>query len=225
MKRAKVPFDTRHFDKLKKRGNSLSTQETFIQIYQSNHWGADSSVSGHGSEADQTAEISVQIPKLVEELFIKHFLDVPCGDFNWFSKMEINLDSYLGGDIIQEIIEKNNQCFKNSWRSFQQLDLIKDPLPAADMLLCRDCLVHLSFDDILKAIENIRNSDITFLLTTTFPECHENEDITTGDWRILNLELAPFNFPAPIKIINEKCTEGDGTYADKSLALWKISDL
>ena len=166
MKRAKVPFDIKHFDKLKKKGKQLTTEDTFREIYQSNHWSGDSSISGQGSDVDQTAEISIQIPKLVKELGIKRFLDVPCGDFNWFSKMEIELDGYTGGDIIQEIIEKNNQHFKNNWRSFQRIDLIKDPLPPADILLCRDCLVHLSFHDISKAIGNIRNSDIAYLLTT-----------------------------------------------------------
>ena len=63
------------------------------------------------------------------------------------------------------------------------------------------------------------------MLTTTFPDCDENIDIVTGDWRIINLERAPFNFPKPIKMINEKCTEGNGTYSDKSLGLWPIDQL
>jgi hypothetical protein len=53
----------------------------------------------------------------------------------------------------------------------------------------------------------------------------QNLDITTGDWRIINLEKAPFNLPEPIKIINEKCTEANGSYADKSLGLWKLQQL
>ena len=102
---------------------------------------------------------------------------------------------------------------------------MRDHLPKADILFCRDCLVHLSNEDIAKSIQNIRQSDITYLLTTTFTQCDENHDIVTGDWRIINLEKPPFNFPKPMSLINEKCTEGDGTYADKSLGLWKISDI
>jgi hypothetical protein len=85
--------------------------------------------------------------------------------------------------------------------------------------------VHFSFYDINKAIENIKRSEIKYLLTTTFPACDQNIDIVTGDWRIVNLEKAPFNFPTPIKMINENCTEGNGTYADKSLGLWQINQL
>jgi hypothetical protein len=39
------------------------------------------------------------------------------------------------------------------------------------------------------------------------------------------LTLPPFNFPQPIEVITEGCTENDGRYADKSLMLWNISDL
>jgi hypothetical protein len=59
-------------------------------------------------------------------------------------------------------------------------------------------------------------------MTTTFPECDENKNITTGDWRIINLELSPFNFPKPLYLLNENCTEGEGTYKDKSLGLWEV---
>lgn len=225
MKRGKLPFDTRHFEKLKKQGESLSTEDTFHKIFQSNHWIGDKSVSGQGSDDEQTREISIQIPRLINELGIKSFLDVPCGDFHWFSKLNVNLDSYTGGDIISEIVEKNNALYKTDSRAFIKLDLIEDSLPKADILLCRDCLVHLSYHDIEKVLENIRRSGIPYLLTTTFPNCDQNLDITTGDWRIINLEKAPFNLPEPIKIINEKCTEANGSYADKSLGLWKLQQL
>ena len=225
MKRAGVPFDSTHFEKQKKAGRQFSTEETFKEIFKSNHWSSQDSISGTGSADQQTNEISKQIPLLVKELGIKNFLDVPCGDFNWFSKMKLNIDSYIGGDIITDIITKNQDLFSGQQCEFLTIDLIKDLLPQADILHCRDCLVHLSNNDILKAIQNIKQSKITYLLTTTFSGCEENKDIVTGDWRIINLEKAPFNFPKPLKLINEKCTEGEGTYSDKCLGLWEISDL
>lgn len=105
------------------------------------------------------------------------------------------------------------------------LDLTTSPLPAADLLLCRDALVHLSFADIGRALANLRRAAIPWLLTTTFPEEPSNEDIVTGDWRPLNLERAPFHFPPPARLLNEGCTEGDGRFADKSLGLWRVADL
>ena len=81
------------------------------------------------------------------------------------------------------------------------------------------------YSDISSAIKNIKQSKITYLLTTTFPNCELNEDITTGDWRLLNLEKQPFNFPPPLRLINEQCSEGGGLYKDKSLGLWKVQDI
>jgi hypothetical protein len=63
------------------------------------------------------------------------------------------------------------------------------------------------------------------LLTTTFTEHPQNQDILTGQWREINLELEPFSLPKPLLPVNEECTEADGKYADKSLGLWRISEI
>ena len=225
MKRAPLEFDTRYFAKKTSAKEKPSTEEIFREIYHNNHWIGTESVSGQGSENEQTREISIQIPELVRQLGVERFLDVPCGDFNWFRKMNMPLKKYIGGDILSQIIDRNNAQFKSDVHEFVKLDLIKDKLPKADILLCRDCLVHLSFEDIFSVLENVKKSPITYLLSTTFTECDENIDIVTGDWRIINLEKPPFNLPKPFRLINEKCTEGEGTYADKSLGLWKICEL
>jgi hypothetical protein len=102
----------------------------------------------------------------------------------------------------------------------------KDSLPAVDMVFCRDLLVHLSYADAFAALRNLRASGSTYLFTTTFTRRSRNFDIpTTGEWRPLNLQLAPFGFSEPLTLINEKCTEGDGSWSDKGLGLWRISDL
>jgi hypothetical protein len=66
---------------------------------------------------------------------------------------------------------------------------------------------------------------IPWLLTTTFSECGVNEEIATGDWPPLDLERDPFEFPAPFELLNERCTEGGGVFADKSLGLWRMAGL
>jgi hypothetical protein len=73
----------------------------------------------------------------------------------------------------------------------------------------------------------MKRSGSTYILTTTFPSLAMNEDLKQpGDWRRINLEREPFRLPPPIRLLNEGCTEGvDGQYADKSLGLWKLSDL
>jgi hypothetical protein len=93
------------------------------------------------------------------------------------------------------------------------------------MILCRDCLVHFAFDDVFRALRNIAGSGAAYLVTTHFAGDRDNRDIVTGEWRPLNLERQPFHFPRPLRVITENCTEDHGIYADKSLGVWRISDL
>ena len=224
-KRAEVPFDTSFFKKDTSQGIHRTITDTFTFIYNSNHWSGINSVSGNGSDSSQTQEIRKHLPHLVEHLKIKVMLDLPCGDFNWMNAINLKLEKYIGADIVKELIESNLRKYENGIRRFQVIDIIHDPLPDADLLFCRDCFVHLSNDNILKALANIKGSKIKYLLTSTFTECEKNEDITTGDWRIINLEKSPFCLPVPKLIINEKCTEGGGTYGDKSLGLWVVQEI
>ena len=104
-------------------------------------------------------------------------------------------------------------------------DITRDPLPRADAILCRDCLVHLSFENIAAALANFARSGSPWLVTTTFPELKANKDCEDGDWRALNFELAPFNWAPPAELLVEGCTEAEGGWADKSLGAWRIEKL
>ena len=139
--------------------------------------------------------------------------------------VELPLRRYIGGDLLPELVAPLAERFGDERHEFRVLDLTQDALPPADLLLCRDCLVHLSYTDIRRAFVNVVRSGIPWLLTTTFPDAEPNEDIVTGDWRALDLEREPFHLPPPARILNEGCTEGGGAFADKSLALWSVADL
>ncbi|MDP3830690.1 MAG: class I SAM-dependent methyltransferase [Ignavibacteriaceae bacterium] len=223
--RADLPFDTSFFKKEKANNKTYTTEEVFQMIYKTNHWKDEFSASGNGSNDIQTKTIKKALPKLLNEYSIKTMLDLPCGDFYWLSRLNLGIEKYIGGDIVKEIIEKNTSLYGDENKEFMIMNLISDDLPSADIIFCRDCLVHLSHEDIIKSIRNIKRTKIKFLLTTTFTNRTVNEDIITGDWRILNLEKAPFNFPKPIIIINENCNEGNGSYSDKSLGLWSVSQI
>lgn len=203
----------------------LSLEQRFTQIFTTNLWAAGSR-SGLGSELTATAGVREQLPRLLEALGAISMLDLPSGDFGWLSTVRLDLD-YTGGDIVSDMVASNEQRYggPGSRRRFLRLDLTADPLPRADVVLCRDCLVHLSFGHISQALDNLGRSGSTWLLTTTFLDHHENVDIESGDWRVLNLTRPPFNLPGPEGVLVEGCLEGEGAYADKALGLWRIADL
>ncbi|WP_119299590.1 class I SAM-dependent methyltransferase [Dongia deserti] len=204
----------------------LDLAQRFERIHEANLWGADNSVSGVGSELEATAAIRERLPGLLKELGVRSILDAPCGDHRWMASLDLDLERYVGVDIVPSIIETLQRRHQgDARRSFLLADMTCEPLPRCDLILSRDCLVHFSFATLQRALRNLKASSAVWLLTTTFPQLERNEDIEDADWRPLNFAIAPLNWPAPVEIINERCTEADGAYADKSLALWRLSDL
>ena len=201
-----------------------SRREKFLDIYKRNGFGGQESISGPGSSLLQTRAIRRELPALLKGLHVCSLLDAPCGDFHWMKELDPDVDRYVGADIVPDLIETNQALYGNSRRQFIVSDITRDPVPSFDLILCRDCFIHLSFKDIRRVLRNFHRSRSTYLLTTTFTELLHNRNIVTGRVRPVNLRKAPFNFPQPLKIINEECMEQGGEYPDKSLGLWKIDE-
>lgn len=199
----------------------------FQHIYAENAWQGSESISGRGSGLDQTERLRAELPNIFKSLSIKTLLDVPCGDFNWMQQVVPMVDGlkYIGGDIVEKLVVNNTEKYSSDNVTFLQIDLASDTLPQADLLFCRDCLVHLSFDVIDMILKNIMQSRVGFVALTTFSDHGRARDIRTGNWRPLNLELAPFNFPEPLIRLNEGCTEADGSLADKCVGIWRREDI
>jgi hypothetical protein len=190
----------------------------FDEIYKKNLWNSDESKSGKGSTFSITKNIRKEIPKLINNYKIKTVFDCPCGDINWIQYIFDKIPNYIGGDICKDLIEKNKTKYN---KKFIVFDLRSNKIESCDLLLVRDCLFHLSYNDIFKVLENIKKSDIKYILTTNFSN-RKNVDIKTGNWRPLSLQEPPFNLPKPIEIINENQYN---KYKDKHLCLWKREDI
>ena len=205
--------------------SGLTPAERFALIHRTNLWGAAEAASGLGSELAATATVRTGLQDLLARYGVRRLLDLPCGEFAWMAAVDLTGIEYIGGDIVPDIVAVNRTRHAVPGRGFRRLDLLEDDLPQADLVLCRDCLVHFSFANICCALQNLRASGARYLLTTSFVELPENSDIDDGDWRPLNLQVAPFRFPPPLEVFLENCTEAGGDYRDKALALWGIEDL
>ena len=209
----------------KSKFSKLTNQERFEMIYNENFWESNESSSGIGSEIKNTKEVLKAIKLVIKECKIKSIIDIPCGDFNWMSSLDMENLDYKGFDIVRSVIKENNKKYKKPNVNFYYSDIINSELPKGDLILVRDCLVHFSLKDIKKSIFRIKQSKSTYLLSTSFVNLEKNTDIYTADWRPINLEKKPFNFPKPIITINEECDEMDGIYSDKCICLWEIEEL
>jgi|ERR1700687_4788549 len=200
-------------------------ERVFIDIYERNVWESVESRSGSGSTLEQTKTIRAALPLLLQDLGVKSLLDIPCGDHYWMKEVPLDGIQYIGMDIVPAMVENNQRLHSGAGKTFLTGDLARDRLPKVDLIFSRDCFSHLPYKDILAALRNVTRSGSTYLLTTTFTERSQNEDLNRFGWRPVNLQASPFGLPPPVLVINENCTEHDGQYADKSLGLWKIADL
>jgi hypothetical protein len=194
-------------------------EAVFARIHARNGWGDPESVSGRGSTLTRTEVVRRELPGLLAALGARSLLDAPCGDFNWMRAVDLGAVDYVGVDVVAALVERNRRRYGGAGRRFLRLDLTRDPLPTADAVLCRDCLIHLSLADGAAAIANIRQSGARHLLATTHESVRENVDNPTGGFRPLNLRLPPFRFPPPTTLVIEDPGTG------KCLGVWRLDAL
>jgi len=198
-------------------------EEVFTHIYKTKFWLLGESVSGPGSEMRFTQKARNGISALIKRFGITSIADAPCGDLNWIRHVDIGSCRYIGIDIVQELIERNIRLFGET-REFRHLNLVDNVIEKVDLIICRDMLAHLTHEQIFKTLRNFKKSGSKYILMTTGLTTTNNmHDITTGEVRRLNFELAPFNFPRPLALIEEdvpfECERG------KHLGLWFLEDL
>jgi SAM-dependent methyltransferase len=225
---AKAGLSRLHISIRKLRGQNVdhlffeSLSERFSAVYENRVWlngRTNGALSGLGSELENTESVRHGLAELLKSLDTRSLLDVGCGDFTWMKEVQFPF-RYVGIDIVHEVVERNNALYRSERRSFQVMDATRDPLPTADTILCREVLFHLSFADIWRLVENVRNSGSSFLIATNDNNLKYNADILSGDFRMLNLHKAPFFFPSPAQSIPD-----DGVLPDRTLLAWKVADL
>jgi hypothetical protein len=193
----------------------------FTHIARGNGWGSSESISGPGSTVSATATLRRHLPDVLARLNIRMLVDAPCGDLNWMRHLGYAFEKYIGIDLVPSLIEKlKSEAFPKGYH-FQVGNIVTDVLPAADAILCRDCLVHLPFKAIHEAMRLWRLAGFRYVLATTFTDHATNEDCQPGGWRPLNLQAVPFLWPSPDAVI----PDNDGLappYNDKALGVWAL---
>jgi hypothetical protein len=200
--------------------NSASRRDTFEAIYKRNYWGSEESRSGPGSSVLNTVSIRKELPKIFEKFEIYTVFDAPCGDFNWMKTIDLSGVDYTGADIVESMVDQLNMNYSGDKIRFLHMDLICEPFPKSDLVISRDCFFHLSYKDTIGFLKNFLESQSTYLLSTSHENngLFENKDITTGDFRLIDLFAPPYGFSHETLF---EIKEGSGdALPSRSLYLW-----
>ena len=182
----------------------MSNKEIFTQIYTNRIWGGtnDSPLSGPGSAVWYTENLRSQLPKILQSFGVKTLLDAGCGDLTWISTIFEDLNiNYIGVDVVEFLITEHQKNYPN--HHFEVLDITVDDLPRADMMMCRDCMFHMSFEDIYRTLNNFVKSEIPLLFATSHATPAMNVNITTGGYAELDFFKKPFCFPKPVFALDD----------------------
>ena len=213
---------------------SNTRADFFHRVFTERMWNSDESASGVGSTLAAAHELVQGLPGALHQLGVRSLLDLPCGDFNWMKTVDLTGIDYLGGDIVVDVVEQNQRLHAREGVRFQVLDVVQDDLPPADLIFVRDCFIHFTLDLIQAALSNIRRADIKYLCMTN-DSCRERYaganfanieldravDGVNFEYRPLNFQLPPFNFPPPVLTLSD----GGAWDGFKSMAIWDIESL
>lgn len=170
--------------------------DTFNRIYSEGTWGKDvtgNGTSGSGSTLEITREYRAYVEDFIRTHHVTSVVDAGCGDWGFSRVMDWGDASYLGVDIASDVIEAVRTKHASDKIRFHVGDITEE-LPAADLLLSKDVLQHLSNELVHKFIENNlhKGKYKWVILTNDRTGPRQNLDIQPGGHRPLDLAAPPF---------------------------------
>jgi SAM-dependent methyltransferase len=177
----------------------------FAQIYRTAGWGRTEGrafCSGPGSRPQAFAAYSAYVSDFIKTRGVRTVVDLGCGDGAVAAALDRHGASYVGVDVVEDVIAENRRTLGAPDMDFRCADIVADDLPTGDLCLIRQVLQHLSDADIHAVLAKL--SAYRWVLVTDGqapipPERRRNIDKQTdhttraslfanGLW----LELAPF---------------------------------
>ena len=189
--------------------NQQRLTNTFNRIYAEGTWGRDvtgTGTSGTGSTLEITREYRAFVEDFIKTHAITSVVDAGCGDWTFSSAMNWGDASYLGVDIASEVIDAVREKHERGKIRFRVGD-ITDELPAADLLISKDVLQHLSNEMVHRFIRNnLKKGKYKWVILTN-DRGSKNGDTPNGGYRAIDLASAPFDVRGlvdlPIRFGNE----------------------
>lgn len=166
----------------------------FTNIYEHGCWGWNEKgvgYSGEGSTLLNTTHYIAFLQQFIKDNNIKTVVDAGCGDWTFSKEIQWGDVKYLGVDIVKSVIEEDIRKYATDTIRFEHFDILRYELPTADLLICKDVLMHLTNKDIISFLKSTKKFKHC-LFTNNFGLENQNQDIQRGEFRSLDLTAAPF---------------------------------
>jgi len=116
----------------------MDAADVFSEIYAQNQWGGgkkDNFTSGKGSRDVYTDRYCELINSFVQQHKVQTVVDLGCGDFRVGRRIARPEISYIGVDVVQDLIAYNERTFGADHIGFQCVDITSGVLPDGDLCL------------------------------------------------------------------------------------------
>lgn len=189
----------------KKAKKPWPTKDVMAQIYELKLWGGKDFEFYSGTGSHDPKIINPYLNTLIT--FLKSFTtplevcDLGCGDFNIGKHLTPYTKKYIAIDIVENLINRNKNLYKEDNLEFHCLDITKEELLHGDCIILRQVLQHLSNAEIQKVLRKIKTYKYV-ILTEHIPLGNfiANKDIISGQGIRLkqnsgvNILETPFSF-------------------------------
>lgn len=153
--------------------------------------------------APPSAELRAELITLLARLEVRRLLEIGCGDFDWIRDIASHVELYTGVDRDFDAVLCDRIEHGGPRRRFLVREVTRDPLPHADLVLCRDVLAHLDEENAPRALDAILRTRARYLLATA-----EAGD-RPGSLQPMALR-SPISMPAPVEVLGGATGAGEG---------------
>jgi SAM-dependent methyltransferase len=175
----------------------MNNGEVFKNIYENRLWsGANLNIplSGPGSLPDRAIPYVRFTKEVISNLQITSVLDVGHGDWEMWESYKFEDVRYVGVDVVEGLSNKLEKIYGSATRTFFPIDITNTLPPDADLLICKDTLMHLPNRDIIYFLRNLKKfkyliicNDVNFVSSKL-----NNYDIKSVEYRGIDLESLPY---------------------------------
>jgi SAM-dependent methyltransferase len=176
------------------------TAQAFEGIYRDRTWGANeqgAGTSGFGSTLDSTRLFRAFLQDFLADHHIHSVVDAGCGDWEFTHAIDWAGIDYKGYDIVESVIAADKAKYEAPNIHFFTANVVTTDLPAADLLLVKHVLQHLSNAEVAQVLAQMPKYEHVLLVDSVgaITLSGDNKDITAGQFRLFDPTRPPFSVP------------------------------